>query len=288
MFALLIDFPNIDPVIFKLGPLAVRWYGVAYISGILLAWYYANRLIVTPGLWTAKTGKAPLTKAGVEDMIFWCTIGIIAGGRLGFVLFYAFPYETEAYLAQPWRIFAIWEGGMSFHGGLLGVCLATYLFARKNNIDLLRLGDFVTGVVPFGLGFGRLANFINGELYGRPTDVPWAMIFPQARDNTPRHPSQLYEAFLEGLVLFLLIRLLMTHTKALERKGQLVGVFLAFYGGASILVEFFRDSEHRFFGPDHWLTMGMALSSVMILVGGFLIYRSLTSQPPQNAKTKPK
>lgn len=273
--ALVIEFPNIDPVIFSIGPVAIRWYGMAYLAGLLLAWVYANRLRTNEGIWTkAAGGQAPLSKSGIEDFVFWATLGVILGGRIGFVLFYALPYHFSEYLAAPWRIFAVWEGGMSFHGGLLGVVLAAVFYARKHKIDLLRLGDFVAGTVPIGLGFGRLANFINGELWGRPSDVPWAMVFPSAYDGVPRHPSQLYEALLEGLVLFLLIRFLTTYAKAFEKTGFLTGVFLIGYGSARIFVEFFRDSDARIFGPDHWFTMGMLLSSFMVFAGGFLIYRS--------------
>jgi phosphatidylglycerol:prolipoprotein diacylglycerol transferase len=275
MLPFVLPFPEIDPVLIAIGPLAIRWYGIAYLMGILLAWYYANKLRTNKALWTKKAGgKSPLSKTGIEDFVFWATLGVILGGRTGFVLFYALPYQTAEYLAAPWRAFAIWEGGMSFHGGLLGVILAAVLFARKRDINMFRLGDFVAGTVPIGLGFGRLANFINGELWGRTTDVSWAMVFPMANDGLPRHPSQLYEAFFEGLVLFLLIRILTTHTKALEKPGFLTGVFLIGYGAARVFVEFFRDSDARIFGADHWFTMGMLLSAAMIIAGGLFIYRS--------------
>ncbi|TNE57987.1 MAG: prolipoprotein diacylglyceryl transferase [Alphaproteobacteria bacterium] len=275
LIALVIDFPDIDPVIFSIGPLSVRWYGMAYLAGLLLAWFYANRLRANKNLWTkAAGGKAPLSKSEIEDFVFWATLGVILGGRLGFVLFYALPYSFNEYITAPWRFFAVWEGGMSFHGGFLGVALAVWFYARRKKKDFVRLGDFVAGTVPIGLGFGRLANFINGELWGRPTDVPWAMIFPGAHDGLPRHPSQLYEAFLEGIVLFIVLWLLTTRFKAFEKRGFLSGTFLAGYGAARIFVEFFRDSDARIFSADNWFTMGMLLSSFMVLAGGYLIYRA--------------
>ncbi len=287
MFAWLIDFPRIDPELFRIGPLAVRWYGLAYVAGITLAWVYVNRLAANANLWTkAAGGKPPLNKKGIEDLVFWATLGVIVGGRLGFVLFYGLVYNADYYFETPWKVLAVWEGGMSFHGGLLGVIAVAIWFSRKTKADMFRVGDMIAGGVPIGLFFGRLANFINGELWGRPTEVSWAMIFPADPTGLPRHPSQLYEAGLEGLALFLILRWLTFYGSALEKAGYITGAFLAGYGSARIFVEFFRDSEARILGSDHWLTMGMLLSFLMVLVGGYLIYRAHQSPAPLELKTK--
>ncbi len=197
MELLVIPYPLIDPVAIEIGPVAVRWYGLAYMAGILLGWLYARRLVARPDLWG---GKPPLTVTQVDDFLLWITLGIVVGGRVGFVLF----YEPSYFWQNPSEIPAVWHGGMSFHGGLLGVALAVYLFARVKGINALSLGDIASAATPFGLFFGRVANFINSEVVGRVSDVPWAMVFPGAGDQ-PRHPSQLYEAFLEGIVLFIIL-----------------------------------------------------------------------------------
>ena len=189
---LAIPFPAIDPVLLRIGPFALRWYALAYIAGILIGWFYARAMIRTPRLWG---GPAPLTVADYDDFILWVTLGIILGGRLGFILFYNAPY----FLSHPLDIFKLWEGGMSFHGGFTGCVLAVVLFARHRGIPILPVGDLTCAVGPIGLFLGRLANFINGELWGRPTDVPWAMVFPGG-GPLPRHPSQLYEASPGGAV----------------------------------------------------------------------------------------
>ena len=192
-----IPFPDIDPILVHIGPLAVRWYALAYIVGIIAGWFYARAIIASPRLWG---GAAPFTVVDFDDFIIWVTLGIILGGRIGYVLFYNFPH----FAAHPAEIVALWKGGMSFHGGFIGCVLAVVLFAWRRGIPFLSLGDVTTAVAPIGLFLGRLANFINGELWGRPTDVPWAMIFPNG-GPLARHPSQLYEAALEGLVLLVVL-----------------------------------------------------------------------------------
>ncbi len=194
-----LPFPEIDPVLIQIGPVAIRWYALAYIAGILLAWRYAAALIRQQALWGAR--GAPVDKSGLEDLVLWITLGIIVGGRLGHVLF----YTPTLILTDPIEVLRVWNGGMSFHGGCLGVLVAVAVFVRRRGLDIFSLGDMVCAVVPIGLFLGRIANFINGELWGRPTDLPWGMVFPGAGAE-PRHPSQIYEALLEGLVLFLLLR----------------------------------------------------------------------------------
>lgn len=283
--ALVLPFPQIDPEIVRIGPVALRWYSLAYIAGIALAWLYMRRLMDHGPLWQGqKNNKPPFEKEMLEDFVFWAAIGVILGGRIGYILFYGIPYQSEVYLAHPLEILKVWNGGMSFHGGFLGVVVATILFCRKRGIDMFLMGDLLAGAAPIGLFFGRLANFINGELWGRVTDAPWAMVFPTG-GPLPRHPSQLYEAALEGLVLFLVIGVLTWRFRALEKSGFLTGVFFAGYGMARIFVEFFRDSDTRPFGQDHWLTQGMILSTVMVLIGGWFFYRAWQSGNP--AKPRP-
>ncbi|MBW3096098.1 prolipoprotein diacylglyceryl transferase [Pseudohoeflea coraliihabitans] len=256
-----IAYPDIDPILFSIGPVAIRWYGLAYLAGILLGWQYARFMISRTELWPA--GRAPLTRAALDDFVFWVALGIIAGGRIGYILFYDFA----AVAANPLRALEIWNGGMSFHGGLLGTGLAIVWFARRNSIPLRSMADLVAAVVPIGLFFGRLANFINGELWGRVSDAPWAMIFPSG-GPVARHPSQLYEAGLEGLVLLLLLAWLIFSLKKLRAPGFVTGVFVAFYALSRILVEFFREPDpHLGYLAGGWLTMGMVLSLPMIAVG---------------------
>lgn len=273
-----IPFPQIDPELFSIGPLSIKWYGLAYVAGFLLGLTYVNRLITDKRLWrNEKTMLAPVSLKNVDDLLLWCVVGVIVGGRLGFLLFYGLVYQADYYLSNPMRMIATWEGGMSFHGGFLGVVVAVIIYARRKNIDMFRIGDVIAGAAPIGLFFGRIANFINAELWGRETEMPWGVLFPG--HETPRHPSQLYEAFLEGLVLFIIIRWLAYRYDAFKRPGLLTGVFFAGYGAARFFVEFLRDSEHRFLGEDHWFTMGMALSLPMLIVGGAFIYRAY-KQPP--------
>jgi len=253
-----IPYPIIDPIAFSIGPLAVRWYGLAYMSGILLGWLYGRYLLSRPDLWN---GKPPMTISQADDFLLWITLGIVVGGRLGFVLF----YEPSYFWANPLEIPAVWNGGMSFHGGLLGVVIAVYLFARSKNINSLSLGDIASAATPFGLFFGRIANFINSEVVGRVSDVPWAMVFPGAGD-APRHPSQLYEAALEGVLLFVVLALLI-RGGALKRPGLIVGSFAAVYALTRGFCEFFREPDAQLGFLWGGLTMGMLLSVPLFLYG---------------------
>lgn len=258
-------FPQIDPVAISFGPLAIRWYALGYLGGIFGGWWLMARLVSQPQLWPQ---GAPMTREQVSDLVLWVTVGIVAGGRLGYVLFY-----NAGYFAQnPMEIFQVWSGGMSFHGGFLGVIIALMLFARRHKIPLLSMGDGVACVVPIGLFLVRLTNFTNGELWGRPTDVPWAFVFPGA-GHEPRHPSQLYEAGLEGLVLFILLLTLAYGYKAFAKPGLLIGVFFTFYGAARIFVENFREPDAHLGFIAGNLTMGMILSIPMVIAGlGFIYY----------------
>lgn len=275
-------FPEIDPVLIQIGPFAIRWYALAYIAGLLLGWRYLMRLADTPTIWG---GKAPFTRDQADDLLLWAALGVILGGRLGYVLF----YNPAFYLSNPGDIIAVWNGGMSFHGGFLGVILAIYLFARRYDIPLWSLADGVAAVAPLGILFGRLANFINSELWGRTTDVAWGVIFPTG-GPLPRHPSQLYEAALEGILLFVVLRYLTHHTSALTRPGIVAGTFFIGYGLSRIFVEFFREPDAHIgylVGP---VTQGMVLTLPMIIVGAAIIWWAQTkpATPPakQARKTK--
>lgn len=270
---LVIPYPQFDPVLVHLGPLDIRWYALAYITGILGGWVYARAIIKRPRLWG---GTAPLTVLDFDDFILWVTFGIIIGGRLGNVLF----YDPSYYAGNPLEIVMLWHGGMAFHGGFLGCVIAVILFARHRRIPILSLGDLTCAVVPIGLFLGRIANFINDELWGRPSDVPWAMVFPRAGDGMPRHPSQIYEAGLEGLVLFIVLAL-MVRAGALRRRGLITGVFMAGYGIARTAGEFFREPDPQLEQLAHGLTMGMVLSWPMILIGVVLIVWTLRRPPQQ-------
>lgn len=261
-------FPGIDPVAFTLGPLSVHWYGMGYVAGILFAWFWARKLVSRPALW-GEAG-APITLADLDDFVMWSAIGIIAGGRLGYILFYDFASVA----ADPLSAFAVWRGGMSFHGGFAGCTLAMILFARSRAIPVWSLFDVVAAGVPVALGLVRIANFINGELWGRVSDVPWAVVFPTG-GPAPRHPSQLYEAGLEGVVLFLALFVLVHRGHALRRPGLTAGAFVAGYGLCRIAVEFFREPDAQLgflFGG--WATMGMALSVPMVLAGVWAMARA--------------
>ncbi len=280
--ALVIPYPAIDPEIFgiDIGPvrIAIRWYALAYVAGILLAWRVIVAMLRRPHLWPGQ--RPPMTTRDIEDFLAWAIVGIILGGRLGYVFF----YRPDYYLANPAEILAVWKGGMSFHGGFLGVVAAAWLFARKRGIDPLSFGDALAVTVPIGLFLGRIANFINGELWGRPTDVPWAMAFPGApcpegwAGICARHPSQLYEAALEGLLLGALLAGLAFRKGTLKTPGFSIGLFLAGYGLSRFLVEFFREADPQFITPDNplghvvrlggaGLSMGQLLSLPMILAG---------------------
>jgi phosphatidylglycerol:prolipoprotein diacylglycerol transferase len=274
MFVLpLLPYPAINPVLVHIGPLAVRWYALAYIVGILAGWVYARALIASKSLWG---GAAPLTVIDFDDFIIWVTLGIILGGRIGYVLF----YNLSLFAAHPAQIFQLWNGGMSFHGGFLGCTVAIILFARRRGIPILSLGDITTAVAPIGLFLGRLANFINGELWGRPADVPWAMIFPTG-GPVPRHPSQLYEAALEGIVLFVVLNLLVRRG-ALKRPGVITGAFAVGYGIARVMSEFFREPDPQLGFLWGGLTMGMLLSIPLMLAGIGILAYSLHKPKPKD------
>ncbi len=263
-----LPFPDIDPVIVQVGPLAVHWYGLGYVIGILFAWWYAKRLLANTALW--RDGQAPLKPDDLDDFIVWAAVGIVLGGRIGYILF----YDLARYIETPLAILAVWEGGMSFHGGFIGTTIAMILFARSRGASVWSLFDVVAAGVPVGLGLVRVANFINSELWGRATDVPWAFVFPNGGE-VPRHPSQLYEAALEGLVLFIVLRLLTHAFLKLKSPGFVAGAFVAGYGLSRIVVEFFREPDAQLgylFGG--WLTMGMVLSVPMVLVGVWAMLRA--------------
>jgi phosphatidylglycerol:prolipoprotein diacylglycerol transferase len=261
---LTIAFPVFDPVAFAIGPFVVRWYALAYIGGIVLGWIYARALIKNETLWR---GASPITLAQMDDFVLWVTIGIIVGGRTGYVLF----YNPLFFVQHPAEIFELWKGGMSFHGGFLGCVIAVMAFARLNNTSILSLGDITTAVGPIGLFLGRIANFINSELWGRAADpdLPWAMIFPNG-GPIPRHPSQLYEAALEGVVLFTILAV-MIRMGALKRPGLILGSFITIYGIARIIGEFFREPDPQLGFLWGGLTMGMLLSVPMIIAGALII-----------------
>jgi phosphatidylglycerol---prolipoprotein diacylglyceryl transferase len=271
---LTIAFPVFDPVAFSIGWFVIRWYALAYIGGIVLGWIYARSLVKQERLWD---GPVPITLLQLDDFILWVTIGIIVGGRTGYVLF----YNPALFIQHPAEILQLWNGGMSFHGGFLGCVAAVMLFARKNGISILSLGDLTTAVGPIGLFLGRLANFINSELWGRPADasVPWAMVFPNG-GPLPRHPSQLYEAGLEGILLFTILAV-MVRMGALKRPGLILGSFIAIYGVARITGEFFREPDPQLGFLWGGLTMGMLLSVPMIIVGATLIMMAWRRKAPE-------
>ncbi|WP_371224645.1 prolipoprotein diacylglyceryl transferase [Roseovarius sp. 2305UL8-3] len=297
----LIPFPEISPEIFSI-PLfgmefALRWYALAYIVGILIGWRLIVAAVRRPALWP--DNQSPMNEKQVEDLLTWIIIGIIVGGRLGFVLF----YNPSRYLQDPMAILRVWDGGMAFHGGLLGVIIAAWIFARRDGISKLSMGDSLALAVPAGLFLGRIANFINAELWGRATDVPWAVKFPtMCRDaayqgcevlgewfytgaEVARHPSQLYQATLEGLVLGIVLLVMVYRRDSLKAPGRIMGVFLTGYGLARFAVEFVRQPDSQFTGPgnplgyalqlgDWGLTMGQILSLPMIALGLFFVLRA--------------
>lgn len=267
---LALPFPVFDPVAVQLGPLAIRWYALAYIAGILLGWAFARWIVGRDSLWGSRPRP---TSQDFDDLVTWVTVGIVVGGRLGFVLIYNPGY----YLQHPLEALMIWQGGMAFHGGLLGVVVAVLLFARSRGLSPVAILDVLAAVVPIGLFFGRIANFINGELWGRAADVPWAMVFPGAGPE-PRHPSQLYQAALEGVLLFAIVAIAV-RLGALRRPGLTLGLFGIGYGLARIAGEMFRmpDAQLGFlWGP---LTMGMLLSVPMVLLGAAAVVVALRRRP---------
>jgi phosphatidylglycerol---prolipoprotein diacylglyceryl transferase len=260
-------FPDIDPIAISIGPFEVRWYALAYVVGLLFAFAYMKRLVRSPALWN---GKPPtMTPEHVDDFFLWATLGVILGGRLGYVFF----YDPGYFAAHPLDIVKLWQGGMSFHGGFLGAIVACWAFARALRIRLDQLLDLAAAAVPVGLGLGRLANFINGELYGRVSDVPWAMVFPHG-GPLARHPSQLYEAFLEGFCLFLLCRIASHRFHALRHPGRVAGLFVLAYGLIRIFVEFFREPDPQIGLYAGIITRGMVLSIPMLVLGSWLLIRS--------------
>jgi phosphatidylglycerol:prolipoprotein diacylglycerol transferase len=269
-----LQFPNFDPVLIAIGPFAIRWYALAYIVGILLGWLYARALIRVESFWG---GPAPMTATDFDDFVLWVTLGIILGGRTGYVLFYNLPHFIE----HPMEMLELWKGGMSFHGGFAGCVLAVVLFARKRELSILSLGDITCATGTIGLFLGRIANFINGELWGRPSDVPWAMVFPGG-GPMPRHPSQLYEAALEGLALCGVLWLLMRFG-ALKRPGLVIGAFAVGYSIARIICEMFREPDVQLgFLWGGW-TMGMLLSVPLALTGVAFIVAALRRPPLRQA-----
>lgn len=264
---LAIPLPVIDPVALQLGPVGIRWYALAYIVGLLGGWWYARRLVRAHGLWPA--GMTRPAAHHLDDMLVWAALGVVLGGRLAYVLFYNFDY----FATRPLEIFQLWRGGMAFHGGLAGAAAAIWIYARRNGLNPLSLFDVAAAVAPIGLFLGRVANFINGELWGRATDVPWAVIFPNA-GPIPRHPSQLYEALTEGLLLFILLALLVRRV-GFHRPGLLAGVFGIGYAVARIGCEMFREPDPQLgFLFGNVLTMGMLLSVPLGLLGALLVIRA--------------
>jgi phosphatidylglycerol:prolipoprotein diacylglycerol transferase len=267
----LIPYPMISPVIVEIGPFALRWYALAYVAGLIAGWWLGKRLVADARLWG---GRAHPTPTDIDDLIVYAALGVVLGGRIAYVLFYNFDF----YLERPWEILTVWRGGMSFHGGLIGCMLAMALLARSRRLPVLAFYDTVAAVVPIGLFLGRLANFVNGELWGRVSDVPWAMVFPNAGPQ-PRHPSQLYEAGLEGVALFIILSLVVRRG-GLRREGLVSGLFGLGYGLSRIAVEFLREPDAQvgyLYGG--WLTMGMLLSLPVALAGAALIGHALRKTP---------
>jgi phosphatidylglycerol:prolipoprotein diacylglycerol transferase len=251
---------GIHPEVFRIGWFALRWYSLAYLAGIVLGWWYLLRLLAQPG--------APMARRHADDLVFYATLGVILGGRLGYVVFYK-PLE---YWHNPMEILRLWDGGMSFHGGVIGVSLAIFYLAWRNKLDWLRIHDYVACCTPFGLFFGRLANFVNGELWGRETSLPWGVIFPTGGE-VARHPSQIYEAGLEGLLLFLILWFMFWRTRARYQPGMLVGAFILVYGVSRFLLEYVREPDAHLirFAEQTGLHMGQWLSLPMILGGLYLV-----------------
>jgi phosphatidylglycerol---prolipoprotein diacylglyceryl transferase len=260
-------FPQFDPVIVQLGPLSIRWYALAYITGLVIGWRLVRRFV--------RLAPVVATPLQVDDFLTWATLGVVLGGRIGYVLF----YQPAVYLAHPAMILAVWEGGMSFHGGMLGVTIAIIVFCRRNAIPLLGFADRIAIVAPIGLGLGRCANFINGELWGRPAPdwLPWAMIFPRA-GMVPRHPSQLYEALMEGVLLFAVMFVVSRRESVRVRFGMLTGIFLCGYAVARITAEYFREPDAFLGFLAFGATMGQILSIPMLLAGIWLIVRARATE----------
>ena len=263
----MLQFPNFDPVALQIGPIAVHWYGLMYMVGFGSAWLL--------GRWRIHHGKTRLTIKDLDDLIFYGVLGVVAGGRLGYVLF----YKPTHYLQHPLEIFYVWEGGMSFHGGLLGVLAVMAWLAHRRNYRFLEVGDFVATLIPLALGAGRLGNFINGELWGRPSDLPWAMVFPLARDGMARHPSQLYQMALEGLLLFIVVWVFASRPR---KTGQVSAVFLMGYGAFRFIAEFAREPDSFLGTLAAGLSMGQWLSIPMV-IGGMALFAISAKQPYQTS-----
>jgi phosphatidylglycerol:prolipoprotein diacylglycerol transferase len=302
-----LPFPNFDPVLIHLwGSFGIRWYAIAYIVGLLLGWWTIVRMLREPALWKRLPflGKAPATDDEIGDLVVWATLGVVLGGRLGWILFYGTFYcgvwgagqdwctgLPLGFLTNPLRLLEIWKGGMSFHGGLIGVTLAIWFFCRSARLKPFGIADLCAVVTPIGLSFGRIANFVNGELPGKVSNAPWAVQFcsKHLRDiygsecpwgAAPRHPSQLYEAFLEGILLFAILQVCLRVFRLHERPGLMTAIFFTGYGAARFFVEFFRDSESKFVG---WFSMGMALSIPMWAAAAFFFWYALRTPRAQAA-----
>ncbi|HSZ53071.1 MAG TPA: prolipoprotein diacylglyceryl transferase [Caulobacteraceae bacterium] len=293
-----VELPRIKLGGMALGPFAIRWYALAYIAGILLGWRYAVGLVRNAKIWGGSRPSA--TPLQIDDMVLWITLGIILGGRIGYLLFYMLPLASgrETLATDPLEMFKLWHGGMSFHGGAIGVALALVFFARAQKLSLLSLADTAAPAVPIGLGFGRIANFINGELWGRVTNLPWGMVFcgrhipTDAYGNCvaglqPRHPSQLYEAFLEGVILFLILRLATHRWGWLRRPGAISGLFLTCYGVFRIALERVRMPDAGLQNLPLGLTVGTLLSVPMVIVGVAMIWRAMRRPPTAIAPEAP-
>lgn len=284
-------FPEFDPVLIHLGPLPIRWYALAYVAGIVLGWWYAGVLIKKNSLWSPR--RPPIGSVQLDDLILWITLGIILGGRLGYALFYKPAMYLQLFTGDSWgerlELFQLWTGGMSFHGGFLGCTVAVILYSWRQKLNTLSIGDMALSTAPIGLFFGRVANFINGELWGRETTIPWAIRFCNARieqmygvcpaGNAPRHPSQLYEAGLEGLLLFGILALAVWKFRLLSKPGYVTGLFLVGYGVIRASLENVRQPDAGFDHLPFGLTMGMILSIPMVLVGAWLIWRAWKTAP---------
>jgi len=297
-----LKFPEWSPALFSidfgfigLGEFHLRWYAIGYIAGIAGAWWYGSQLLKRPALWK---DQPPLSQDGLDDLMFWIIIGIILGGRLGYILFYMVPYQMDVLAADPLTVLRIWDGGMAFHGGILGVALVLWFFAAKRGVPLLSVGDIAGVTAPIGIGLVRIANFTNAELYGRPTDASVGMVFPQgyvpgstppaydwdagkwvyAGDEVARHPSQLYESVLEGWIPLIVLSILIWRFGALKRPGMIAGLFLLMYGAGRSIAENFREPDAFVSGLPEWLTMGMILSVPMWLGGAWLIWNALKPQ----------
>ena len=301
-----LNFPEIYPAIISipqfsigsltLGPINILWYAMAYITGLLIGWRYAVALVKRPRLFG---GTSSATVDVIDDFLFWATLGVILGGRIGYMLFYQIPYQFDALADNPLLALKIWEGGMSFHGGLIGVGIATWYVCRTHKVPLLRMTDIAAAATPIGLLLGRCANFINAELYGRPTNGPMGMIFPEGHGSggppgafdwatkqwiysgaeVPRHPSQLYEAGLEGLLLFIIIAIAIWAFGALKRPGICTGIFLLGYAAGRSIAEQFREPDAFVEGLPEWITMGTILSIPMIVLGAYFIWKGIKTTP---------